>query len=279
MTAYPRLSIENFGRQLIESRDLDPVYVALSSLPIPSDQLHRWLLAYWCFYHCGVACYLSEREGWDDWWNVVNDEYYLFDAPRWPRGRERRHFRGKLARYSLSYLIGFSTPEAIVKTFIEQAPDYKLVSGAVQSLIGFGPWIAFKIADMLERVCGVPVDFEQAHIFMFKDPRQAALRLWAEKTKQPPRARPKNEGETIKKVVDYLQNEFHSLLAPPHDDRPVGLQEIETILCKWKSHMNGHYPLFNDTREIREGLKPWTDVSETARKFLAKMPREEGVVV
>ena len=55
-------------------------------------------------------------------------------------------------------------------------------------------------------------------------------------------------------------------------ERPVGLQEVETILCKWKSHMNGHYPLNNDIMEIRHGLKDWLPVSALARAFYDAMP-------
>ena len=35
------LSIEEFGRQLIETQDLDPVYVAIVGANLPVDQMRR----------------------------------------------------------------------------------------------------------------------------------------------------------------------------------------------------------------------------------------------
>ena len=64
---YPRLDIETFGRHLITTGDLDPIYTALVRAEQGGDfsvpQLCRWLLGYWCYYHAGVASFLSEKEG------------------------------------------------------------------------------------------------------------------------------------------------------------------------------------------------------------------------
>ncbi|GAG17632.1 unnamed protein product, partial [marine sediment metagenome] len=49
------------------------------------------------------------------------------------------------------------------------------------------------------------------------------------------------------------------------------LQEVETVLCKWKSHMNGCYPMGKDTREITEGLAPWAGYT-SVREFREYMP-------
>ena len=53
----------------------------------------------------------------------------------------------------------------------------------------------------------------------------------------------------------------------------MNVQEVETILCKWKSHMGGHYPLGNDLHEIREGMTPWTENCFTAWTFLHFFPK------
>lgn len=55
----------------------------------------------------------------------------------------------------------------------------------------------------------------------------------------------------------------------------MNIQEVETVLCKWKSHMNGHYPLWNDIREINGGLEPWAGRCSAARAFLNHMPKEQ----
>jgi hypothetical protein len=73
-------------------------------------------------------------------------------------------------------------------------------------------------------------------------------------------------------VVNRLLKEFEDYEAPPFGERKVNIQEVETILCKFKSHLSGHYPWQNDTIEIRAGLGPWQPVCETARTFLTNMP-------
>lgn len=283
MRNYPRLSIEEFGTHLLESGDLDPVYIALRNAELPENQLHRWLIGYWCFYHCGVASYLSEFEG-DEFWEkmmvtAVNDQPTAFGT-RWPRGHERRHFRGEQGIKAVAELQQrySNLPEAMVATIIGAARgsngDYKAVANAVKTHRGYGDWISFKVCDMMDRVLGEKVDFSEAAVFMFKDPREAAFRLWRLKAGLPDTARPKDETEVIHQVVNYLKMFFKDFSAPPSHDRSIGLQEVETVLCKWKSHCNGHYPLNNDIQEINVGLQPWTGVSETAKIFLSSMPKE-----
>jgi hypothetical protein len=123
-----------------------------------------------------------------------------------------------------------------------------------QEHVGFGPWIAFKIADMAERVMGVPVSFTDAEVFVFKDPAKAAVMtwlVWHPELTQPiadaPGVEPNNvaagpaaRAALLREVVSRLTHEFRDLPAPPGWDRPVALNEIETVLCKWKAHINGH---------------------------------------
>lgn len=305
---YERLKIEEFGRHLITTHDLDPIYNALVSCHqggpgwVPfhhggnaydTDQVYRWLIAYWCFYHAGVASFMSEHQGSEFWnWMMVaaeNKKAPPCGIDRWPRGHERRHFRAKNAIDSISRLRNRykKRPEEMVEILIQKTVDirggepcveltFEEVTRRAQAHNGFGPWIGFKIADMVDRVLGVRVEFDQAHVFMFKDPEKAAMMLWAETEGQKYPANAKFKREVILEgVTRYLTDEFKDLKAPPLDDRPINIQEVETVLCKWKSHMNGHYPLYNDIREINEGLKPWVDISSAAKIFHGQMPKED----
>lgn len=108
---YPRLDIESFGRHLITSGDLDPIYTALVRAEKAGDysipQLCRWLVAYWCYYSAAVASFLSEKEGEEFWhWMTVaaRNEEETPVGGRWPRGHERRHFRAAIALNSVSSL-------------------------------------------------------------------------------------------------------------------------------------------------------------------------------
>lgn len=286
--SYPRLSIEEFGRHLITSGDLDPVYIALHKCAMQDTKLSRWLIAYWCMYHVGAACWLAEQSGpafWDALEVAARNEQPAPTGGRWPRGSERRHWRGGQALASVAFLRARAKgPHELISELISEPPveefgvpfTFHRISQRVQQWRAFGPWIGFKVADMVDRVLGIQVTFDQAAVFMFKDPEKAAMMLWEQRegSKYPEGAKPKRE-VILTRVTEYLIDHFKDLQAPPLFDRPVNIQEIETVLCKWKSHMNGHYPLLNDIHEIREGLEEWLPYSDTAKRFLACMPAGE----
>lgn len=283
---YPRLPIEQFGRQLITSGDLDPIYIALGSALRSGDysqpQLLRWMAAYSMFYHAGVASYLSEHSGHSFWECALVAAANHEPSPtgeRWPRGHERRHFRAAVATDSVTDLMNRygARPEGFMEYVASGGPrDFHSVSGRAQEHRGYGPWMGFKLADMVDRVLGIPVAFDQAAVFMFKDPEKAAMMLFEERMLRGAfgdlKVTPKRE-VILPRIVAYLEGEFSDLAAPPFADRPINIQEVETVLCKWKSHMNGHYPLYNDIDEIRDGLTPWAEHSAAARAFLNHMPR------
>jgi hypothetical protein len=280
--SYERLSIEDFGAHLLNSGDLDPIYMMLHNVGHDFDdpQMYRWLVAYWCFYHAGVASYLSEFRGWGFWKKMMEAGVNETPTPlggRWPRASERRHFRGFQAINAIQELEDEygDSPESMV-VYLSQCHgvplDYQTVARRVKTHRGFGDWISFKVADMLDRVLQVPVSFDQAEVFMFKDPRKSALMQYRLRHNITDPEEPIDEPAAIREVVGYLIDHFSGTAAPPLWDRPVGLQEVETILCKWKSHSRGHYPLNNDCEEIRHGLEEWSKVTKVAKLLAAFVP-------
>lgn len=280
-----KLDIYKFGRHLLETNDLDPIYVALDEMlqndVIDTNQLKRWLVSYWCFYHAGVASYLSELEGTAYWEAFRIAAENIEPAPvggRWPRGKERRHFRAANAMKSYADLSSrYPNPEAMVDyivygnetTLPAGSIPYKTIAKRAQEHSGFGPWIGFKIADMIDRVLGVQVDFQNTEVFIFKDPKQAALMYWEANGGKPDTP----EMQILIAVSSLLIGHFSDVKAPPFRDRPVNIQEVETILCKWKSHQRGHYPLLNDITDIQEGITDWCAICPTAEAFKTAMPK------
>lgn len=288
MQNHVHLSIEDFGKVLLESNDLDPVYCALhtmhSSDILYQEQLSRWILAYSCLYHCGAASYLSEFEGEAFFAALMVAARNEEPAPiggRWPRGHERRHWRGGQAVASCQALWQRYTtkPELFLMEIAGVGYDFapgaaftfKDISDRVRQHRGFGGWIAFKLADMVDRLGLRKVEFNYDDVTIYRDPVIAAERLVRMRNGFPENAQVKPEA--VKAVFEALEAHFADFGAPPLYDRPIGLQEVESILCKWKSHMNGHYPIYNDITEIREGIKPWAEQSEVASYFLASMPK------
>lgn len=285
--SYERLPIEEFGRLLLETNDLDPIYIALCGLladkkkqvaSIPKiDWVKRWLVAYWCLYSAGPACYIAScAHPWDALMLAAKNDVETPIGGRWPRGHERRHFRGKAAVDAVNDLRArYQHPEFFVNYVMGKGGHFTDVAARVKEHTLFGPWMAFKVADMAERVLKIPVDFDDSAVFMFNDPTKAALTLWRNKKGLPADARPKDaatHAKIINGVVAHLLTVFQGYQAPPDNHRPLGLQEIETILCKWKSHMNGHYPPYNDIDEIRAGLEPWCKALDGAKLFMQHMP-------
>lgn len=291
---YPRLGPVAFGNHLITSGDLDPVYCALQDMQMGEAQRDRWLIAYWCFYHCGFASYASEFEGMEFWRVMHEAGENVTTAPdggRWPRGSERRHFRGAQATTAIEALkqqYGENT-SGMVRMIIGEPSDeivwnplpFKTVSDRVKMHRNFGPWIAFKVADMVDRVIGRPVNFDDAAVFMFKDPVKGAglVARWVA-LGQPKEFDPKQILVTLEDEIttgdihtatSFLGQQLGHLKAPPLRDRGINLQEIETVLCKWKSHLRGHYPLNNDIDEINHGLDPaWGNTAVAFRKAMPK---------
>lgn len=279
--------ILEFGRELIQTEDLDPVYVAIVKTDMANETKYRLLLAYWCFYHLGVSAFLAEQDGEDVFWRLMNMAAVNPDG-KWPRGTERRHFRGDLAISSMSELSECTVRSRFGEWFSYhpgRSMPFSMAAERVQISRGFGPWIAFKVADMAERILGIPVDFSECDMGVYRDPAMAAALLihGDKKAKLGP-------GE-LKGVMIQLEAGLRSrlrgevyhgaqrgdpaadfqALAPPTYNREINAQEVETVMCKYKSHVGGHYPMGKDTRELREALEGWGPLAERLLKSMPEM--------
>jgi hypothetical protein len=110
----------------------------------------------------------------------------------------------------------------------------------------------------------VPVRFDPNIGLMYKEPAEG-LRLLIDLPSDP------NRYNSLSDAYSQLLKHFRQFKAPPASDRPCGPQEVETVLCKWKSHMNGHYHVGKDIREVRHALAGWGD---TADRLLKACPTE-----
>lgn len=257
------LSVQQFGEGLLRTNDLDPVYVALWKARLPHSQLLRLILAYSCLYHLGAAAKLSEFQN-KKYWDKL-EEAAINEGLKWPRNSERRHFRGAAAIKTVESLRAkYTTPELAVHQWFKHDTTFTELSRRVQEEEGYGPWIAFKLGDLAERL-GWPVDFSDCELGIYKDPKQgAALYVYGDW------GHPITPLE-LKTTIEGLVGYFYKFLAPPRYERRVNVQEVESILCKWKSYMRGHYTLGHDIAQVRKNLVGW---GPTAEELLAQMPVE-----
>ena len=218
---------------------------------LEENLLKRWCLAYWCFYSAATASRVCEA---DDFWEAMRRA----DLEKWPRGAERRHFRGKTSSGAVAFLsAAYPSPESAVDAC--GGTSFADVSARVRAWPFFGPWIAFKVADMLERVLGVPVDFSDCALGVYKEPAAGASLV----------ASLEGLPDDVEIVTAWLLDRLGFRKAPPRYDRPINIQEAETVLCKFKSHYKGHYPVGKDVREIRHALSAHGGL---CRELLACLP-------
>ena len=249
-----------FGRVLVKTNDLDPVYNVVWKAKLRGPILRRWLLAYWCFYHVGTASWVVDQP---DYWKAMQQ---AAGSKEWPRGSERRHFRGSRSTRAVQELesVGIT---AIFDPLIGRRLTLEDVMGQVKAWHGFGDWIAFKVADMLERLALAKVSFTAGPVFMFDSPRKGAEELWGRYGKD---VEPDHKGVwAVKEILKRL----NPLKAPPRYERLLGVQEAETVLCKWKSHLSGHYRLGEDLEAVESALKLFSQ-TKTAQKLLRAGKRE-----
>ena len=247
---------EEFGADLLDTYDLDPIY-PMAAMTIQDDEamLKRFCLAYWCYYDAGVSSYVAEHAS-KDFYKLMSE-----GLKDWPRGMERRHFRGQAAIDSIKGLRNFGTPERVVDYMIN-GNTFQDISMHVQAFKLFGPWISWKIADMAERVLQIPVDFSDSNLGIYKDPRKGAAFI-AKVDKEYPIT-----DDELDDVVNMMLDEFHEFSAPPYQDRPVNVQEVETILCKYKAHCYGFYPMGNDSYHVSKSLDDWGDLAQQMKDNL-----------
>ena len=237
-----------FGKKLLRTEDLDPVYVALHKSNANTKELYRTLLAYSCTYHLSSAVFMAQREG-ENFWNILEQAAINKDL-QWPRGAERRHWRGQTSILCTKYLRqNFKYPEDVASMWLAKGNSCYNVFSQVRSVPYFGPWIAFKVADLLDRVAGKNIDFSKFALGVYEEPRKGAALLLSGNAEQ------KITDQELELVVSKLKIALGSIKAPPAYERKINVQEIETILCKYKSHVNCHYPLGKDTHEVFHGLQ------------------------
>ena len=263
------MQITGFGKLLFNSMDLDPVYCSLLAAGLREQQMARWLVTYWLFYHCGVASAASELSGEDYWAFITEAAWNKTQSPsgRWPRGTERRHFRGEAALGAVKALrSAYDKPEAMVDYLVSGKMDVRSIIDRVCNHKLFGPWIGFKVADMIDGVLKIKVDQSDVSVFLYRTPRESIL------ANLPKLNLKGSVEEQLEGAMHWLKDELSDCYIPHKPKTPPDWFSLETVWCKHLSHMHGHYPPYKDIKEIRHGLEPWAKHYRTAKIFADCMP-------
>jgi len=235
------MTVFEFGEKKLAMGDIDPLYNALWKAEWPMERVSRYILAFVAFDLAGLAGQIVDR-GAKGFWPAM---HHAVDQTK--RGSPRRYYRGQAAHDSLTALqTRYRTAE---KALFSLEGDFADASAEVAAhWPGWGPTAAWKIADMAERCRGVYIDFSNFG--------------WDQLLSNDMIVKGLDKAVAISKPRDGRAEMQHFLMrhdwkhqAPGIPGKPVGPQEIETILCyyshDWKT--NKHMPGM-DKENIRAEL-------------------------
>jgi len=235
-----RLGVIEFSKQLIETEDLDPVYVAMYKANLTRAEVSRFIIGWMCFYHTGIACMLAKAPRFFDMMCHITR-----GGKEYPRGSQRVHHRGPPAIASTEFLQeNFKSAEELLSWCISDGLAAKVVFNKVCELVGFGPCFAWRIPDIQEAIGLEPVQFVDRDVDLFYGNPKRGAEICCEEHGL-------GKKDVVMKAHLYVMNHLGHMKAPPMYRRPINVQETETIFCKWKSHIVGRYEVGRDTARAR----------------------------
>jgi hypothetical protein len=245
------MSWQKFAKIMFKLEDADPGYMLLARANIKDDQKKRFMTAWCAFYNPGIAAAASEYHG-RYFWDYLRSEY-----PTAKRASERRHFRGNAGLKAMdSWQTMFPKPEAMVDHMT--GSDYFVVAKKAKTVALIGDYFVWKFADVQERVFRLPCAFpDEAAAKSPKVPQQGALLIAPEATVL----------HTYNRIARYLNDA--GMKSPPWYDRPMNMQEAETVCCVYKQYRNGKWCPYSRTAKATRSLlaKP----SKTAEEMLSSL--------
>lgn len=249
------MNVFEFGDAKLRLKDIDPLYYAIHQMDWTQEQRCRYTLAFVSFDLAGLACRIFDA-GPKKFWPAMRDA-----MDQTLRGAPRRYFRGNAGHTALDTLrLRYSTPERALKALSGTFAD---AEAEMTHWPLYGPTAYFKLADMAERVCGIPISFADV------TPKQ--LMSNAMVTKGVNKAMEDFGWKNPEDLFIFMRKHKWATKAGPDFKRKLNMQEFETILCYY-SHDDGknkHLPGM-DIENIRAELSGW---GKTADALISKLPK------
>lgn len=212
---------QSFAKKLFRTEEADPGYMMLARADLPTSQKMRFMVAWCTYYNPGIAAHASERKSSASFWSYLYSMY-----PVAQRASERRHFRGAVGMKAIqAWEQRFKDPERMVEWIF--GPTYFDVRSNAKSVPQIGTYFVWKFADVQERVFRLPCDFTGASQYSPKVPQEGAKLIDYSTT------------AAYDKIIRYFGR--NGMLAPPHYDRPMNMQEAETVCCIFHQYVGGSY--------------------------------------
>lgn len=233
------MTFQNFSAALISSGDLDPDYLVLKEIAkqhnFSKEETLNWILHKLFIY------------------DTASEYKVIFqgaDIERVRLGAERRKNKQNTVKQLNAVLEGFHLPAPVWNG--EADYPYSAFKADVTKFAGIGDWAAWKLADLLENVMGIKINFNNVDFrSAYQFPLKGLCRVNDE------------ADDYVSKLSDDLtynvfmhcaikQLGFVNDFVTPCGQRKINMQEIETCLCKYHSYLSGHYKIGQDSRHLVE---------------------------
>lgn len=247
--------VARFGRHLIASSDVDPIYPVLKELHTARDLdedealWHSFLYVAWYHMPVGHAVYdLAPNPC-----KLSSKSMMRVGAHMWPTGIERRSNRGGKVFQHIEAFCKATTDSTlsewfregffIAPTLLDRHANWHVVNERLQSIWGNGRWAAYKHCEVLRRVHNLSVEApDMGHRFS-SGPRKGLAELYGPL---------EGQSEAIVAVLDAQGRDLQERLLGRGVE--VDVEELETILCNFHSMLKGRYYVGHDIDEMQEQI-------------------------
>lgn len=258
----PLAAFAEFGRHMLDSADIDPVYPVLrqliADLGLDNAEAEWLVILYLAYYEITSALTAFRTHPEPGSTSIFHDEQTL----KLPTGIERRGLRqAHLMAAHLNEWVGrFDGQSHFTAVRDWFANDSYFNAGVLDGyLTGIdfnGRWASYKAIEVMQKVLGWPVAHATAGHEGSTGPRKGLTLFFPEVKGNGPKA------------IDLLDEQTDVLMrAARAHGVEVAVEEVETLLCDFKSLAHGRYYVGHDTDLMLEGiLRP--GVSEQTRHEL-----------
>jgi hypothetical protein len=232
-----------FGKVLISSGDIDPVYPVLKHIyqsrgwDLKGDEALWQTALYLASYKLTVGLAIYRNRPWPK-----DTEAFL---RKFPTATERRGLRGpeKMWKHVQSLFANVNRQTGSISQWITNGwgrcplANYDVFYERCQEIWGNGRWAAFKWCELLKKVHGFPLEAPDMGLKNASGPREGLCMVFGLPSATP---------------VDVLNRWAHALrvqlgqLGLEVDD----WETLETVLCNYHSHALGKYNVGHDIEEM-----------------------------
>lgn len=234
-----------FSRHMIRSKDIDPLYPVLRelyNLMALNDEQQFWFTTLYLAYYDVTSALRAYRL-------CPNPGWLPQVAATFRCATERRGMRGgNVIRHIHSYLEKIGTiPQ---RTWITDGwsphdvqANYLLFWDRAQTIWQNGRWAAFKWADLLKNVHGLPLAAPDMRMQFCSGPRAGLCSLYGLPDNAPIK--------TLNECGDDLRGRLRAYNVTLSDGSDLDYETLETLLCNWHSLTHGRYYVGHDIDELQ----------------------------